>query len=239
MGGSRPLGGGCLLAAGTLAAEVAAARRLGLSLFGLPGQDHVGQAEFLEQPVDGLVEGLAADVLERGSRPWGRGRRWWARPSRRRAMAIGPPVLPPSNQDGQVICSLAIAACSSSRFLSLLMPTRANGLPSSLFTSDRSCGYMSRQGGHQSPQKSRTTTLPRKADKLHRHAAGVQALRSRERSWPTSRPTPSGNEAGPAPGSPARPSLLQASPARPGQGRRAVLALREGFTSRKSLSRRP
>ena len=35
-------------------------------------------------------------------------------------------------------------------FLSLLMPIRANGLPSSLFTSDRSCGYMPRQGGHQS-----------------------------------------------------------------------------------------
>ena len=36
-----------------------------------------------------------------------------------------------------------------------------NGLSESCFTSDRSCGYMARQGGHQSPQKSSMTTLPR------------------------------------------------------------------------------
>ena len=43
---------------------------------------------------------------------------------------------------------------------SLLTPSRTNGLPSIFFTSDRSCGYMARQGPHQSPQKSTTTTLP-------------------------------------------------------------------------------
>ena len=49
---------------------------------------------------------------------------------------------------------------SASRFRSLFIPINANGLSFSLFTSDRSCGYIARQGGHQSPQKSRTTTLP-------------------------------------------------------------------------------
>ncbi len=47
-----------------------------------------------------------------------------------------------------------------SRSASLFTPIRANGWSFSLFTSDRSCGYMARHGGHQSPQKSMTTTFP-------------------------------------------------------------------------------
>ena len=38
---------------------------------------------------------------------------------------------------------------------------KRRGSFSSLLTSDRSCGYMARHGGHQSPQKSSTTTWPR------------------------------------------------------------------------------
>lgn len=75
-------------------------------------------------------------------------------------VAIGPSLLPPSHQLRQVICSFAMTLLSSSRPVSLLMPTRANGLPSRRLTSDRSCGYMPRQGGHQCPQKCSTTTLP-------------------------------------------------------------------------------
>src|SRR5262249_42225188 len=48
-----------------------------------------------------------------------------------------------------------------SRSSSELTPSRTNGLSTSFFTSDRPCGYMARQGPHQWPQKSSTTTLPR------------------------------------------------------------------------------
>src|SRR5919197_2264227 len=75
-------------------------------------------------------------------------------------VAIGPSVPPPSQNDRQVILSFFITALSASRSLSLLTPSSANGLPSYFFTSDRSCGYMARQGPHQWPQKSRTTTFP-------------------------------------------------------------------------------
>src|SRR5687767_1529893 len=76
------------------------------------------------------------------------------------ALAMGPLVLPPSHQERQVMFSFFMT--SRSRSLgSELMPSSANGLFSSLFTSDRSCGYMARQGPHQSPQKSSTTTFPR------------------------------------------------------------------------------
>ena len=74
---------------------------------------------------------------------------------------IGPPVLPPFQKERQVICSSFSVSLSLLRSSSLLTPTRAKGLPASRFTSDRSCGYMARQGGHQLPQKSSTTTLPR------------------------------------------------------------------------------
>ena len=46
-------------------------------------------------------------------------------------------------------------------FGSLFTPMSANGLSFNLATSDRSWGYIARQGPHQWPQKSRTTTLPR------------------------------------------------------------------------------
>ena len=75
-------------------------------------------------------------------------------------VAIGPLVLP-SRNDRQVRFSDRTASLTVSLLGSLLTPTRANGLPSSFFTSDRSCGYMARQGGHQCPQKSSSTTLPR------------------------------------------------------------------------------
>src|SRR6516162_6116785 len=74
---------------------------------------------------------------------------------------IGPPVPPPFQNDRQVMCSLARTFFSSSRSWSLLTPIRANGLPSRRFTSDRSCSYMARQGPHQFPQKSSSTTFPR------------------------------------------------------------------------------
>src|SRR5215510_2277564 len=78
---------------------------------------------------------------------------------------MGPDVLPPSQKNGQVICSRFIA----SRILgfgSLLMPRSVKGDFSIRFTSDRSCGYMALQGGHQSPKKSSTTILPRKSVSL-------------------------------------------------------------------------
>ena len=49
----------------------------------------------------------------------------------------------------------------SRRSLSLLTPSNANGFPLNFFTSDRSCGYNSRQGPHQCPQKLSMITLPR------------------------------------------------------------------------------
>ena len=45
--------------------------------------------------------------------------------------------------------------------VSLFTPISANGSSASRCTNDRSCGYMARQGPHQSPQKSSTTTFPR------------------------------------------------------------------------------
>src|ERR1041385_140213 len=74
-------------------------------------------------------------------------------------LAMGPLVLPPSHQERQVMFSF-LRTCLSFDFSSLLTPISANGFPSSRFTSDRSCGYMARQGPHQSPQKSITRTLP-------------------------------------------------------------------------------
>src|SRR5262249_10169849 len=75
---------------------------------------------------------------------------------------IGPPVpLGPFQNERQVICSFSFFFLQSSRSLSLLTPIRAKGLPSSRFTSDRSWGNIARHGGHQCPQKSSRTTLPR------------------------------------------------------------------------------
>ena len=74
---------------------------------------------------------------------------------------MGPLVSPPSHHDRQVIFSFSITFLSFSLSASLLTPSRANGLSSRRFTSDRSCGYMARQGPHQLPQKSSTTTFPR------------------------------------------------------------------------------
>jgi hypothetical protein len=54
--------------------------------------------------------------------------------------------------------SRLIAALTRS-FGSLLTPIKANGLSLRLVTSDLSCGYMARQGGHQSPQKPSITHL--------------------------------------------------------------------------------
>jgi len=73
---------------------------------------------------------------------------------------MGPEVLPPFQKERQVMFSFSIAFFKSALSRSLLTPTRENGLPSSLLTSDRSCGYMARQGGHQFPQKSSSTTFP-------------------------------------------------------------------------------
>src|SRR4029450_3401440 len=75
--------------------------------------------------------------------------------------AIGPAVLPPSHQLRQVRSSFITVFLSASRSLSLLTPSSAKGFPARRFTSDRSCGYISRQPPHQSPQKSSSTTLPR------------------------------------------------------------------------------
>ena len=44
---------------------------------------------------------------------------------------------------------------------SLLMPMRAKGCSARRFTSVFSCGSIARQGPHQNPQKSSTTTFPR------------------------------------------------------------------------------
>src|SRR4030095_6066278 len=78
------------------------------------------------------------------------------------ALEIGPCVPPaPFQNERQVICSLASLRLRAARSRSLLTPMSANGLLSSFLTSDRSCGYMARQGPHQCPQKSRSTTLPR------------------------------------------------------------------------------
>ena len=59
------------------------------------------------------------------------------------------------------VMPLGSRAARTRSFLSLFIPIKANGFCSIRFTSDRSCGYRSRQGPHQWPQKSRTTTLPR------------------------------------------------------------------------------
>ena len=66
-----------------------------------------------------------------------------------------------ADNDRQVMRSFSRIGLRASRSGSELTPTRANGLPSSFFTSDRSCGYMARHGGHQFPQKSSKTTFPR------------------------------------------------------------------------------
>ena len=74
----------------------------------------------------------------------------------------GPPVpCGPFQKERQVICSFSKTAFSAFRSGSEFTPTNAKGLSSSFFTSDRSCGYMARQGPHQFPQKSSKTTLPR------------------------------------------------------------------------------
>ena len=57
--------------------------------------------------------------------------------------------------------SSAIAFFTVSRLPSLFTPRITKGWFLYCFTSDRSCGYMARQGPHQWPQKSRNTTLPR------------------------------------------------------------------------------
>jgi hypothetical protein len=49
----------------------------------------------------------------------------------------------------------------ASRSVSLLTPMMAKGWFLYFSTSDRSCGYMARQGPHQLPQKSSRTTFPR------------------------------------------------------------------------------
>ena len=54
-----------------------------------------------------------------------------------------------------------VSKAEAFRIMEKKNPELTNGLPSNRFTSDRSCGYMARQGGHQCPQKSRTTTFPR------------------------------------------------------------------------------
>jgi hypothetical protein len=74
---------------------------------------------------------------------------------------IGPSVPPPFQNDRQVILYSFMMSLRASRSSSLFTPIRANGLLSSLFTSDRSCGNMARQGPHQNPQKSSNTTFPR------------------------------------------------------------------------------
>ena len=69
--------------------------------------------------------------------------------------------LPSSHQLFHVIDSLTSVSLSASRSSSLLTPNKAKGLSAYFFTSDRSCGYNSRQGPHQWPQKVNMTTLPR------------------------------------------------------------------------------
>src|SRR5438132_5969793 len=73
------------------------------------------------------------------------------------------PLVPLFQNDRQVMFSSFIRCLMCSRSVSLLTPTRTKGLPSRRFTSDRSCGYMARQGPHQSPQKSSVTTFPRRS----------------------------------------------------------------------------
>src|SRR5438067_12170579 len=79
---------------------------------------------------------------------------------------MGPSVLPPSHQERQVSWFLSLTFFTSSRLSSELTPSRAKGLSASFFTSDRSCGYMARQGPHQCPQKSSRTTLPLYSESL-------------------------------------------------------------------------
>src|SRR5262245_49673142 len=73
----------------------------------------------------------------------------------------------PSENDRQVIVFFSSHFLRAWRSESRLTPTRANGLPSSRFTSDRSCGTMAMHAPHHSAQKSSTTTFPRKSDSLN------------------------------------------------------------------------
>src|SRR5260370_18963945 len=67
----------------------------------------------------------------------------------------------PFHQERQVICSFSIALRSSAALVSLLTPSRTNGLSASRLTRARSCGYRSRLEALQFPQKSITVTFPR------------------------------------------------------------------------------
>src|SRR2546430_625280 len=75
-------------------------------------------------------------------------------------VVIGP-ARPPSHHDRHVISSSCMCLRSACRSVSLLTPRRANGMPSNRLTSDRSWGYIARQGPYHDPQKWSTTTLPR------------------------------------------------------------------------------
>jgi hypothetical protein len=60
-----------------------------------------------------------------------------------------------------------------------LTPMRANGLPSIFFTSDRSWGYMSRQGRHQFPRNrhipGRRIAIRTRQDRVGEIGGGNQA----------------------------------------------------------------
>src|SRR5262249_44795428 len=97
----------------------------------------------------------------------------------------------PFQNDRQVIRSRCRSGLIASRFGSLLTPIKAKGLFANFFTSDRSCGYMARHGGHQFPQKSGLTTSRGEAGSLN-------VSRSRSSFWvsgaglPTFRPSTRG-----------------------------------------------
>src|SRR5215813_6654220 len=81
-------------------------------------------------------------------------------PCRAHSSAIDDP-LPPRllRNERQVICCFSFLALSVSAesVSSPLTPRRTKGLPSSFFTSDRSCGNIATQGPHQCAQKSSKT----------------------------------------------------------------------------------
>src|SRR5437660_684635 len=81
------------------------------------------------------------------------------------SLRIGPSR--PSKNDLQVIRYFSSHFLRVSRLASRLTPTRAKGLPSNLFTSDRSCDTIFMQAPHHSAQKVSTTTFPWESDSLN------------------------------------------------------------------------